>query len=257
MSDAELDPYQPPNAAPLESLPQTSRSRAFAVFRESPLALGLLALWLPVNFGIALALDAGDAANPAHQLRVTVFPHVFLDSFSAGLALAACECASRNESATIGRLFARSAGAWRRVFPAAFIAHLLTGLAMFAFVVPGLVFAVRYVFVEVVAFREGKASRAARVRSIALVVGRGWRMAGILGVFLLAQLLPTIPLEIARQLTSMPAALQTLIGVAQDTASDFVYAALFAVLWFEFDDAVDTRAARPSSSPSIIRGDPS
>ena len=119
---------------------------------------------------------------------------------------------------------------WARVFKARFIAALLVAMGTLAFVVPGVLLAIRYAFVEVVAIEESANGGEARRRSAALSSGR-WRellrlLVSVVVAAVLLAIVAIFPLEFWPQLDNFASA------ALGDVAFDVLLSGLYGGAWF-------------------------
>ena len=166
-SDTEVDDfYAPPSSLPRHDLGRLSIPASFGgkmvmafrlLFGQLPLFAALvLTIWLPGHLLIDMVLAANpNQADPLTAMQLAgLVEAVFGPVYAAGIITA---LAARMSGEKISYLDAMRAGLhhWGRLFAARFVAGLFVMLGLFAFVIPGLVLAARYMLIDEVVVLEG------------------------------------------------------------------------------------------------------
>lgn len=127
-------------------------------------------------------------------------------------------------------LLRSSVSGWAHVFKARFLAAVLVTLGMLALLVPGVLLAIRYAFVEVLAIEEGARGGEARKRSAELAKGRSWvvfrLLASVFGAVVAAAVVVSAPLGI------WPEADNFVFAALGDAAFDVLLSAAYGGAWF-------------------------
>ncbi len=252
MSQPE-SPYAPPQsdltsggaALPGGSL-RSALAFAFDVFARHRLVLLIALLWFPPNLLIEW-VSMKNGADLAADVRIASLASLFVHPLCVGVVLAACQLTRAGRASTFSDLLASAK--WGRIFAASFVANLLIGLATLALIVPGLILAVRYAFVEIAAAREDLPSAPARARSRELVAGRALPIVRVYVGFLGIGLAAAFVYGAATSALGVPEhfALTALF----DTGIDVLHASMFAVLWALYEAALETSPASPTSASAL------
>jgi len=232
------NPYQPPDAPVITPLPPGHPSVVKAIIEAfSSLTLERSAILL----GLAIPQLAFDLATESLQTsgRVGLFWLLLLATLPfSSLRAAFCMSAARSDRsahAPSGGVALREAvEAWRRVFLADLVAGLITTLATLLLIVPGIYLAVRFSFVDVVAFENRLGPAAARKRSGQLVDGRFWPIAGLGLVFLLPG--TTLAISTAALAETIPLLSSGLVVTLVSLGSSVLSALGSAACWFYYRD---------------------
>lgn len=186
-----------PDAAPIVrprrlfepiSVPATVTEKLLLSFRllfeQLPLLAALvLIIKLPSN--MAIELIAQKQANPADPFAA-VWLVMLVELFFGPIYGAAIVVAMANrmvgQSTEFGEAIRTGIDHWARLFAARFVANLLIFLGLFAFIIPGIILAIRYSLIDAVVVLEDSPVADSRNRSAALVYGRGMKIfqAGLL-----------------------------------------------------------------------------
>ena len=151
-----------------------------------PMAFLVLMVWLPGNLLVEyLAYEVYDPDDIVESLRVSMAIEVILGSFYTSATLAFLFAAERGEEPSIRGALREALPIWPRVFWVRFVSGLLVLAGLIAFVLPGLVLAVRLAAVDSVVVREHHGPWDAIKRSWEVTRGRAWRLCGGLVLILL------------------------------------------------------------------------
>jgi hypothetical protein len=183
-SDLDLEnPYAPPRTAPGNGRGQLPIPASFGgkmvmafrlLFGQLPLFAALvLTIWLPGH----LLIDMAVAGNPNRADTLVVLElgwlveYVFGPIYAAGIITA---LAARMSGEKTSYVEAMRAGLhhWGRLFGARVVAGLFVFLGSLAFIVPGLILAVRFMLIDEVVVLEGAGVRESRQRSSQLTYGK-------------------------------------------------------------------------------------
>ncbi len=147
----------------------------------------MLTVWLPASLLLesiapsALATDHWGAYLAIHSLVAAIFGPLAI----AGLVFAVAEIHS-GRAVTYRDAMRAGWRLWGKLFIARFVVGLLTLGGLLLLVIPGIVIAVRYFFVDCVVVLENADSTRARARSVALTRGRRWQLFGFMALFFVA-----------------------------------------------------------------------
>jgi hypothetical protein len=186
--DLDLEnPYAPPRSSPGDGrdrlhIPASFGGKVVMAFRlllgQLPLFAALvLTIWVPGH----LLIDMAVTANPNQADTLTILQlgqlveFVFGPIYAAGIITA---LAARMSGQKTSYLEAMRAGLhhWGRLFGARVVAGLFVILGCFAFIIPGLILAARYMLIDEVVVLEGAGARDARLRSSQLTWGKSLQM---------------------------------------------------------------------------------
>lgn len=194
---AASEEFQDSDAAPIArprrlfepvSVPFTITEKLLLSFRllfeQLPLLAALvLIIKLPSN--MAIELIAEKHANPADPLApvwLVLLVEFFFGPIYGAAIVAAMANRMSGRATEFGEAIRVGIDHWARLFAARFVANLLILLGLFAFIIPGIILAVRYSLIDEVVVLEGSSVADSRNRSAALVHGRGLKIfqAGLL-----------------------------------------------------------------------------
>lgn len=179
---------RPPRSFAPVPIPFTITEKLFLSFRllfeQLPLLAGLvLLIKLPSN--MAIELIAEKHANPADPFAA-VWLVALVELFFGPIYGAAIVVVMANRMAGRATGFGEAIRAgvdhWIPLFAARLLANVLILLGLFAFIIPGIILAVRYSLVDEAVVLEGSSPVDSRNRSATLVHGRGMKIfqAGLL-----------------------------------------------------------------------------
>ena len=128
---------------------------------------------------------------------------------------------------------------WGSLFAARFVAGFFMLLGLLALVIPGLVLAVRYNFLDEAVIIEGKGTTASRLRSIELTSGWRWQIFGsaclLFVAFIILNSAVYVPVGLFDVLDCAP------VGIILDCLVDIPYAVIQIVMFLFYWDAVQKR----------------
>ncbi len=140
---------------------------------------------------------------------------------------------------------------WGSLFLARFVAGFLTMLGLIAFIVPGLMLAVRYSLLDAAVIVEGKGARDSRVRSTELTKGRRWPIFWSALLFLMVFFSMSFALYLGFAL--VPLLDNMFAGTLLDCFLDLVFAIIQIVLFLFYWEA--TEGQRQAEADLSIHGD--
>ena len=179
------NPYAPPRSdgedaagpvqVPRDFVGKLMMAAALFLGQLPLLAALVLTVWIPGNLIIEL-IDANNP-NPNPQNAMAIFQlrnlveMVFGPIYAGGIITA---LAARMSGERLSFLEAIRAGLhhWGRLFLTRLVVGLVIGLGFLAFIIPGILFAIRYCLVDEVVVLEGEGVRVSRRRSTYLTRGR-------------------------------------------------------------------------------------
>jgi hypothetical protein len=204
-----MNPYQPPAYEAESATAASTLGRPFtSVFGLLGDALSLyfgnlptiaaitLSVFGPVNFLKCYLVHAANLEeNVAASARVEMgVESVFGPLVTAALLVALVHKIRTGRAMRFGKAFARGFKHWGSVFGARFRSGLFIGLGLLLFVVPGLIWTVKYSLTdEIATFEVDRSSTRVLSRSAELTKGRAWK---IFAVGLLAAI-PVMGLQFA------------------------------------------------------------
>lgn len=200
---APAEDFQDPDAAPIArpprlfepiSVPFTITEKILLSFRllfeQLPLLAALvLVITLPSNVAIRLIVEKhGNPADPLAPAMLIMLVEVFFGPIYGAAIVVAMANRMAGRATEFGEAIRTGVDHWARLFAARFVASLLIFLGLFAFIIPGIILAIRYSLIDEVMVLEGSSVADSRNRSATLVHGRGMRIfqAGLLLRILIA-----------------------------------------------------------------------
>ncbi len=216
------NPYAPPGPAlapqnaPEATIPAGFGGKLVMAFRllfgQLPLFAALvLTVWIPGHALIDLALAGNpNQADPLKMLQLgQLVEMVFGPIYTAAIITT---LAARMAGARLSYLEAMRAGLhhWGRLFLARLMSGLLVLVGIIAFIVPGILLAIRFMFLDEAVVLEGAGAAAARRRSAQLTFGRGLRLVAVfvvsMGLIMAFSLLLAKLVELAGLINVFPVA---------------------------------------------------
>lgn len=187
--DSEAAPVvRPPRLFEPVSIPVTITEKLLLSFRllleQLPLLAALvLIIKLPSNMAIELIADQNaNPADPFGAVWLVMLVELFFGPIYGAAIVVAMANRMMGRSTEFGEAMRTGVDHWARLFAARFVANLLILLGLFAFIIPGIILAVRYSLIDAVVILEGSPVAESRNRSAQLVHGRGMKIfqAGLL-----------------------------------------------------------------------------
>jgi hypothetical protein len=187
------NPYAPPEAElgePVEagSVPPSFLGKFAMALRlltgDLPMLSALvLTVWLPGNLAVeTIAANHPQPDDPWAILRLSNLIEAFFGPIYIGGALSVLANRMIGQKTTYLEAIRVGLHSWGRLFGARFVAGLFIILGLVAFIVPGIILAIRYCLIDPVVVLEGEGVSSSRQRSTELVRGKGLEI--IMGVFL-------------------------------------------------------------------------
>jgi hypothetical protein len=147
----------------------------------------MLTVWLPASLFVESI--ASSAITTGHEWGYFAIHSVVAAIFGplpiAALLFAVAEIHC-GRAVTYGEAMRAGWRLWGKLFVARFVVGLLTVGGLLLLVIPGIVIAVRYFFVDCVVVLENADSTRARARSVSLTRGRRWELFGFMALFFVA-----------------------------------------------------------------------
>lgn len=196
----------------------------------------VLSVWLPGNLLVNyLSYFVYEPDDILRTLRISIWiESVFGPIYSGALIYTLSE---RKQGNKVGYAKAMREGLrnWGRLFAARFVAGLYIVLGLIALVVPGVVLAVRYAFLDECVVLEDATPGEARSRSATLTEGRRWQLFLLNATFffgyIVASALAYVPLSYVKQLDNL------FVGTAIDCVFDVLYTLLNVILFLCYWEA--------------------
>jgi len=134
---------------------------------------------------MAIELIAEKHANPADPFAavwLVALVEIFFGPIYGAAIVVVLANRMSGRATEFGHAIRTGVDQWARLFAARLVANFLILLGLFAFIVPGIILAVRYSLIDAVVVLEGASVAESRNRSSALVHGRGMKIfqAGLL-----------------------------------------------------------------------------
>ncbi len=244
-SDLDLDnPYAPPRESQRDGRGRPPVTPGFGgkmvmAFRlllgQLPLFAALvLTIWVPGHLLIDMALASNpNQADSQTMLELGLLVEiVFGPIYGAGIIHALAARMAREKTSYPEALRA-GLHHWGRLFGARFVAGFSVMLGCFAFMIPGLILAARYMLIDEVVVLEGAGARDARRRSAQLTRGKTLRM--IRAWFVSVALILTFSFSLANLLALTGMQTHPLVSAACDCLisvfSVFFNCLLFVYYW--------------------------
>jgi hypothetical protein len=207
------------------------------LFTNLPLVAAIvLTVWLPLNVMIEYVL--AESANPDNPLPFTQLNNLVEAIFGPIVSGALVWFFSERldgRSPTYGAAMRCGFGNWGRLFWARFVAGVFIGLGFIALVVPGIILAIRCALIEPIVVLEGQTGATCRLRSAALVRGRGWQI--FLAGFLYLVMTGLVGFSLVMVAESYPDLDNVWVNVASDCLLDLVAAFITLLLLLYYVDA--------------------
>lgn len=204
-------------------------------------AMLVLTVWLPGNFLINyIAFFAVDEESAFRVMQVAaliegVFGPIYLGAMIYALW-------NIKSGRPVGYWEAIGVGFrnWGRLFAARFVAGLLIGIGLLAFIVPGVVLAIRYALLDCAVIIEGADTARSRQRSTQLTEGIRLEILAMAVFFyfgfLLVSVMIYLPLSVAAEIGQLGAPVAMTCEVAADCVLDLVFAVLQIALFLYYWD---------------------
>ena len=191
----------------------------------------ILTVWLPGNVFVNYLIYHGDVdvrfMIRAPMLIESIFGPIYIGALVFALAkVMQGEQPSYGESINVG--FQK----WGSLFAARFIAGCIILLGLIAFIIPGIIFSVRYALLDPVVVLENADSTTARSRSTELTVGVRWQIFGSAVLFFVCFILFSFAIYLPT--AYVPNLDNMWTGIVLDCVVDIVYAVLIVVLFLYY-----------------------
>ena len=198
--------------------------------------LAILTFSVPSNLIIEYAIYTLYGPDDfAAAFRISSLAGALLIPLYSIVAIRAASSQSHGDQASYRSLVRFSLAGWAGVFKARFLAAMLVGLGTLALVVPGVVLAVRFAFVEVVAIAENLNGTQARKRSAQLASGRARTILRLLATVACAAFVAAALAGFA--LGFYPQVDNFVSAAIGDSLFDVVISTLYGGAWFIYNAA--------------------
>ncbi len=185
-------------------------SEAFRLFGQH---LGLftaiiLTVSLPANILVDYVANA-EASTAVGVVRLSIWIEGIFGPIYIGALLYSLFQIKSGRAVTYKEAIAVGFKKWGLLFAARLVAGLLIGFGSIAFVIPGVILAVRYSLLEAAMVVEGEGVSGSRARSAALTAGRRWQIFGAAMLFFIPFFALSVgiylPLAFVESLNILPA----------------------------------------------------
>jgi len=241
-------------------------SEAFHLLRQN---LGLftaiiLTVWLPGHIlinGLAYNLEG---ASELIDFKLTLWIEGIFAPIYIGALVHALFRIKSGQTVTYREAIAVGYKNWGTLFGARFVAGAYTLLGLIAFIIPGVILAVRYALLDSAVIVEGRGMSASRTRSIDLTAGMRWQifLAAVLYFigFMGLSFLIYLPLGFAESLDIMPVGV--VIDCILEVAFSIIQIVMFLFYWeatqhrrvIEASDIPDSETDAPADNPALDAG---
>ena len=145
------------------------------LFQQLPLITALvLTIWIPGQ----LLIEAAQAGNPnpadvLSVVQLSMLVEIVFGPICTGGVITALAAQMSGEKTPYPEAIRAGLHHWGRLFGARIVAQGLVMLGLLAFIIPGIILAVRFSLIDEVVVLEGAGVTAARNRSVQLTRGKG------------------------------------------------------------------------------------
>jgi hypothetical protein len=154
-----------------------------------------------------VSATAGETISPTTEIQLLIFFEGIFGPIYAGAVIYALQQRLLRQRVTYFEALGVGFRCWGRLFFTRFMASLIVALGLLTFLVPGIIFAVRYTLLDPVVVLEGREGSDARKRSWLLTKGRGLPVFGICLLFYVLLVAVTailhFPFEMLYEMTEM------------------------------------------------------
>jgi hypothetical protein len=222
----------------------------------------ILTVWLPGNIllnYLAYHIKGTDDTSFLGLMKTSTWIEaIFGPLYSSALVYALSEIKS-GRSVKYRQAMAVGLSKWGSLFAARFVAGIFIGLGLLALIIPGIVVAVRYAFLDaVVVLEESKVATNARTRSALLTDGRRWQI--FWSALLYVSLLTVLSFALNFSLGFFDSLNITPVEVVLDCALDITYAIIQIVMFLFYWEATSVQrlaghGATPNGRQAATFGD--
>ena len=195
----------------------------------------ILTVWLPGNLVVNHVAYNVTGVSDLGFLKMTMWIEVIFGPIYIGALVYAVFQIKSGRAVTYKEAMGVGLKNWGTLFAARFVAGLLMGLGFIAFIIPGVILAIRYSLLDAAVIIEGKGSSQSRARSIELTTGRRqqifWSALLFFIFFFGLAFVIYLPLGFFEWLNIMP------VEVALDCILDITYAILQVVIFLFYWEA--------------------
>ncbi len=208
----------------------------------------ILTVWLPGNLlADFLQYYVFGEEEIFRQMRVTMWIEGIFGPIYIGAMVYALSRLKQGQEVAYGEAMAVGLKNWGRLFAARFVAGLIIILGLIALVVPGILFLLRYAFLDCAVVLEGTDAGQARVRSTKLTQGMRGQIFLAAVVFFIGfsvlSFLLYLPQAFADQLNVLP------FDVVVDCLLDIAFAVLQVTIFLYYWEAKTNEQGEAGPTP--------
>jgi len=144
-----------------------------------------LTVWLPGNIVLMLVTIFTDENNLLGIFYATMCIEIVFSPLYVCALIYALSRIKAGHAVTYKEAMTTGIRKWFALFAARFIASLIITLGLILFIVPGVMLALRYAFLDPAVILEDKGIAGSRARSTALTKGKRWEILGVAALFFL------------------------------------------------------------------------
>jgi hypothetical protein len=252
------NPYAPPKSATCDPDSKSGVPRDFQrkvvmafrlLFKQLPLITALvLTIWIPGQ----LLIEAAQAGNPnppdvVSLVQMSLLVEIVFGPICTGGIITALAGHMSGEKTPYPVAIRAGLHHWARLFGARIVAQFLVMLGLLAFIIPGIILAVRFSLIDEVVVLEGAGVTVARNRSVQLTWGNGASL--FLACAFATSLNLLFSITLAVSLASAGLLADFFVSFACDTVirvfTVFFTCLLFLYYWEAREQEGDAEAERP------------
>ncbi|HUY87740.1 MAG TPA: hypothetical protein VMV10_03305 [Pirellulales bacterium] len=208
----------------------------------------ILTVWLPGNLVLNYLAYNADGGGDLNFVKLAMWIEGIFGPIYIGAMMHALFEIKSGRTVTYRQAMAVGFRKWGALFAARFVAQLLIGLGLIAFLIPGLMLAVRYALLDAAVVIDGEGVSGSRARSTQLTAGRRWQILGaavlFCFVFTVFSAALYLPLAFFESLDVMP------VELALDCIGDVAFAVLQIALFLYYWEATENeRSTEESPAP--------
>ena len=204
----------------------------------------ILTVWLPGNILINYMVYHADEASDVGVVKSGMWIEGIFGPIYIGALVYALFQIKSGRAVTYKDAMSVGIKKWGALFGARFVAGLLIGLGFIAFVIPGIILAVRYSLLDAAVIIENMGPSESKARSSDLTSGRRWQILGAAIVFFIPfmflSVIVYLPLAFLESLNLMP------VEIVLDCILDIAYSVIQIVIFlFYWESVQDEKSAEP------------
>jgi hypothetical protein len=193
----------------------------------------VLTVWLPGNILVNFVAYNYVEVSDLGIMKLTMWIEGIFGPIYIGALVYALYQIKMGKTVTYKKAMSIGFKKWGSLFAARFVASLIMGLGLIAFIIPGIILAVRYSLIDAAVVIEDKGASESRVRSIDLTAGRRWQIfwAAILFFipFMIVSFTIYMPLGFFESLNIMP--VEVMLDCILDVAFAVIQIVVFLFYW--------------------------